>query len=303
MSVLGHTGELAAVVTSLLWAFTGIFFTAAGRRIGSLAVNFARLPLAVALLSGSLWIATGSPWPTGAGLHENLWLGASGLVGLTLGDAALFYAFTLIGPRRSLLVMSTAPIVTLSSAWLLLGERLGPIALAGIAVIIAGVALATLGRDDGGEFFRHQPPEVVRRGFVAAFLGAAGQGFGATLAKGGMVALEPLPATLVRMFWGTLGLIVLTAARGRLRSTLRALKDRLAWPPMAGGVLVGPFLGVWLSLVAIKHAEAGVAQALMGTTPITILLPSWIVYRDRPKLLAVVGAVVAVLGGTLLFLR
>lgn len=302
MSPLPHTGEIAAVATSLLWAVTAILFTAAGRRIGSWAVNFARLPLAVLLLGAGLWLSTGSPWPA-AGWHEHLWLGASGLVGLTLGDAFLFASFTMIGPRRALLVMSTAPIVTLVSARLLLGERLGPLALAGIATIVGGVALATLGRDDGGEAFRHQPPPVVRRGFAAAFLGAAGQGLGATLAKGGMAHLDPLPATLLRMWWATAGLVLLSLIMGRLGSTLAALRNRKAWPALAGGVVVGPVLGVWLSLVAIKHAEAGVAQALIGTTPVTILLPSWIVYRDRPGVLAAAGAAITVAGGALLFLR
>ncbi len=297
-----HAGEAAAVATSLLWAVTAILFTAAGRRVGSWAVNFARLPLAVLLLGGTLWALTGSPLPS-AGAREHLWLGLSGITGLTLGDAALFAAFTAIGPRRALLVMSTAPIVTLASARLLLGERPGPLALAGIAVIVSGVALAALGRDDGGDAFRHQPPAVVRRGWIAAFLGAAGQGLGATFAKMGMRSLEPLPATLLRMTWATLGLLALTLAARRLVPTVRALAERAAWPPLLGGVVVGPFLGVWMSLVAIRHAEAGVAQALMGTTPVTILIPSWIVYRDRPRPTAVLGAAITVAGGALLFLR
>jgi len=296
-------GEIAAVITSVLWALTAIVFTSAGRKIGAWAVNFARLPLAVVLLSASLWIATGSPWPVSAGLHEHFWLGLSGITGLTLGDMFLFTSFTMIGPRRSLLVMSTAPIVTVISAWILLHEHLSLIALAGITVIIGGVALATVGRDDGGEVFRHQSPATVRRGFSAAFLGAAGQGLGATFAKVGMRSLDPLPATLLRMVWATVGLFLLTLLIGRLPATLRSLRNREAWPALGTGIVVGPVLGVWLSLVAIKNAEAGVAQALIGTTPVTILIPSWIAYHDRPRPIAVAGALVAVLGGVLLFLR
>ncbi len=296
-------GESAAVVTSVLWAVTAIAFTSASRRIGAWSVNFARLPLAVVLLSAGLWITTGSPWPLSAGIHEHVWLGLSGITGLTLGDMFLFSSFTMIGPRRSLLVMSTAPIVTVISAWILLGEHLSLIALAGIGVIIAGVALASLGRDDGGEVFRNHSPSTIRRGFVAAFLGAAGQGLGATFAKIGMRSLDPLPATLLRMVWATAGLFLVTALIGRLPATLASLRNRAAWPALGSGIIVGPVLGVWLSLVAIKNAEAGVAQALIGTTPVTILIPSWLAYHDRPRAVAIAGAFVAVLGGVLLFLR
>ena len=72
------------------------------------------------------------------------------IVGLALGDSALFKAFALIGPRRGMMAMVTAPVFTVVVAWLALDERLGPLALAGIVVVIAGVLLAVAGRDPGG---------------------------------------------------------------------------------------------------------------------------------------------------------
>ncbi len=296
-------GEAAAIVTSVLWALTAIAFTSAARKIGAWPVNFARLPLAVMLLSAGLLIATGSPWPMSAGIHEHVWLGLSGITGLTLGDMFLFTSFTMIGPRRSLLVMSTAPVVTVISAWILLGEHLGPMALTGIGIISAGVALASSAGNDGDETCRDHSPATIRRGFAAAFLGAAGQGLGATFAKAGMHVLDPLPATLIRMAWATVALVLLTTITGRLPATLAKLRNRAAWPALGTGIVIGPVLGVWLSLVAIKNAEAGVAQALIGTTPITILVPSWLAYHDRPRPVAIAGALVAVLGGVLLFIR
>ena len=66
---------------------------------------------------------------------------------------------------------------------------------------------------------------------------------------------------------------------------------------------LGPYLSVYVSIVAIRHAEAGVAQVLLGAVPIFVMGPAWLVYRDRPSPLALLGVVVAVAGGALLFLR
>lgn len=38
-----HIGEIYAVITALFWTFTALAFTSAGKKIGSLAVNFWRL--------------------------------------------------------------------------------------------------------------------------------------------------------------------------------------------------------------------------------------------------------------------
>ena len=44
--IMNSTGEMAALTTAFLWSFTSIFFTLAGRLIGSYWVNKFRMPLA-----------------------------------------------------------------------------------------------------------------------------------------------------------------------------------------------------------------------------------------------------------------
>lgn len=302
MQQVPHLGETLAVLTSFLWAGTAVFFTAAGRHAGSQAVNFARLPLAVLCLGAANTWLTGHFWPIGVSLEAMGWLALSGVVGLTLGDSFLFWAFGRIGPRRTLLMMSTAPVFTVLTAWLLLGERLDFRQLIGVVVIIAGVMLATLGRDEGGGVFRNLPRSVLRSGFLAGLAAGACQGVGATFAKLGMAALEPLQATMTRMIWGAIGMTAVALVSGKLVQYTVVWKDRRALPPLLGGVIMGPFLGVWASLAAFKLTDTGVAMALAGTVPVTVLIPSWIVYHDRPSLLSFAGVVVAVAGGAILFL-
>ncbi len=297
-----YAGELLAILTSFLWAGTAVFFTAAGRRAGSQAVNFARLPLAVLCLAAAHLVLAGSLWPVGATPRSVAWLAASGFVGLTLGDSFLFWAFARIGPRRTLLMMSTAPVFTVLTAWVLLGETLSLRQLGGIAVIIAGVMIATLGRDEGGGLFHRLPRRLIRVGLLAGLAAGACQGVGATFAKLGMLDLDPLSATMIRMIWGAAGMSAVALAGGNFFRYIRVWRDRTALLALGGGVIMGPFLGVWASLAAFKLTDTGVAMALAGTVPITVLIPSWLVYHDRPSGLSFLGALVAVAGGALLFL-
>ena len=303
---MGHGvlfGELMGVTASVCWAGTAVFFTDAGRRAGSQAVNFARLPLGLACLVATYWVATGAPWPAHAGAEAQGWLAASGIVGLPIGDGFLFWAFSRIGPRRTLLMMATAPVFTVLTAWILLDEVLGWKALAGITIITAGVVLATLGRDEGGGVFQNLPRRTLRLGLAAGLAAGACQGIGATFAKLGMAAMAPLPATVLRMAWGAGAMTLVALVTGNFLRWTVVWRDRRAVSPLLGGVLFGPFLGVWASLAAFKYAETGVAMALTGTVPITVLIPAWLVYRDHPSATALLGTGLAVAGGAVLFLR
>ena len=90
--------------------------------------------------------------------------------------------------------------------------------------------------------------------------------------------------------------------RQRLSDLLRPLRDRKGTAALAVAIFMGPYVSVWISLIAIKRAPAGVAQALLGLVPIFVIGPAWLVYRDRPAPLSLVGVVVAVAGSVLLFL-
>ena len=289
------TGELAALATALSWAFTGLFFAEAARRLGALRTNLLRLPLALVLLTLAM-LASG---PDLAALDGRrlAYLAASGVVGLVIGDLALFEALRRIGPRLALLVMALAPVFAAGAGLVLLHERPGPMALAGIAVTLAGVAWVVGERRDGTDAARHDA-----RGIAMALVGAACQGIGLVLAKAGMAGEVPaLTGTWVRMAAAT-GLIwALTVASGRGRGLEVASAVRTAWPYVLGGAVFGPFLGVWMSLVAARLTEVGIAATLMATTPVLVIPLLMVSERYRPTARALTGTAVTVAGVALLF--
>ena len=310
-----HFGETMALLAALIFSWTSVFFTTASRRLGVVTVNLLRLPGGALCLALVHLAVTGRIWPADLALVDQLWIAASGVVGLAIGDSALFRAFILIGPRRSMTLMALAPVVTVITAWLLLGERLGPIALVGIVVIIGGVMLASLGKDPGGGTFAGLSRRTLQVGLLMALIGAVGQGLGSTCAKLGMTGtaaatetagtagIDPLGATLVRMVWAAVAYWVVVLPRQRIGTLMASLQDRRGVAALVVAVLLGPFISVWISLVAIRYTDAGVAQVLLGMVPIFVILPAWIVYRDRPTVLSLLGVGAAVAGGALLFLR
>ena len=99
------------------------------------------------------------------------------------------------------------------------------------------------------------------------------------------------------------GIWLLAALTGRIRQPARLLHDGIAARFVLGATFVGPVFGVWLSLIAVRHTEAGVAATLMAPVPVFILPLVRIFHGERITRRAVIGAVVAVAGVAVLMLR
>ncbi len=305
-----YFGESMAVLAALIFSWTSVFFTTAGQRLGVTTVNLLRLPGAALCLGFMHLILYGGFWPAGLAWQDQMWIGLSGVAGLAIGDSALFKAFTLVGPRRSMTMMALAPVYTTIIAWGTLGEHLSLWAIAGIIVVIAGVMTASVGKDKGTGEFSELPRKVIRTGLLLALVGSLGQGVGSVLAKLGMTGassgsagVDPLGATLIRLVWATAFYWLAVVPRLDIRDTLRGLRDRRGVAALSVAIIMGPFISVWISLVALKNTEAGIAQVLLGMVPIFVVVPAWLVYRDRPSPLSLFGIAIAVGGGALLFLR
>ena len=80
------------------------------------------------------------------------------------------------------------------------------------------------------------------------------------------------------------------------------MRDRSTLWLILGGSLIGPFLGVWLSIVSIQLAPLGVASTLMSLNPIFLLPFAFIIFKERVSLRAVLGTLVSVAGIVILFL-
>lgn len=295
-----YLGEIAAIITSFTFAINSALFTLAGREVGSVVVNRLRLVIASLLLMAAQWIFLGTPWPVGVELDRWIWLGLSGIVGLVLGDAFLFQAFVLVGPRISMLMMSLAPILAAFIAWIFLGEALTFWQIMGIILTLIGVMWVVLEKNN------KQGPqkENYLRGVLFGLVGATGQALGLVLAKNGLGgSFSPISGNFIRMFTAMIVIWLVTIIQKEFRTTIQqAIDFPSAMGKILGGAFIGPFLGVSLSLFALQHTSVGVASTLMALPPIFILPVEYFYFRERLGWGSIAGTVIAMLGVAVLFL-
>ena len=292
-------GEFSALLTAVLWSFSSIIFAAAIRRIGSIQVNVARLVFAGVFLLITILVMG---YDVQLSSTQFLNLGISGLIGLVFGDTFLFKAFHESGARISMLIMSLAPAISAVLAYIILGEVLSAWGILGIAVTTAGIVVVVV----AGHQSSSTHTRISRRGIVYGFLAAIGQGAGLIFARLAFNegAINGFVATFIRIVASIVVLVPLTMATRRLKNPVRVFsQNNRALVLTVAGAIVGPYLGITFSLIAITYTKVGIAATLMATVPIMMLPLVRIIHKERLSWHAIIGACVAVGGVAILFLR
>lgn len=297
-----YLGELAAVATAAAWAFSSLFFSAGSRRVGALIVNRARLVFAVLLVGAAHWLTYGQPFPFVAEGYRFFWLGLSAIVGLVIGDSLLFQCYVLVGTRIGVLLFAFGPVFGALLAWIFLGERLSLAELAAMALVLGGVTWVVLEREGAGLKQPRTPGYL--RGLLYGVGAQICQAAHMVMSKHGLADGFPaLSGVMIRMVVGMAVLWALAAATGQAGQTIRRVRsDRRAVAAIFGGAFLGPFLGVWMSMVAVQAARVGIAATLMAMTPIISLpLVRWVL-KERVTYRALLGTLAAMAGVALMIL-
>lgn len=293
-------GEIAAILTAVCWSFTSIFFNNASRAIGSVRVNRLRLFVASIILVIAHWLVMGNPIPLHATKEQWIWLGLSGIIGLALGDAFLFQAYVHIGARLTTVIMSLDPVFSALIAWLWLGEKLTTGESIGILITILGVAWVVMEQNNGNG--QHTRKDLIL-GVLCGIGAVLGQAIGFVLSKRGLEGdFSPLSGVLIRIIIATAVMWILALFSGKIRDTWAGFENQSAMKNVIAGSIVGPSLGVWLSMVAVQLIPVGIASTLMAVRPVMLLpLSKWF-YNEKVSLRAIIGTVIALIGVAVIFL-
>ena len=308
-----HLGEIISLVVAVSWTVTAIFADKASHRLGSMTTNVIRLTLASVFLAVLLWITLGQPYPVYADGKAWLWLGLSALVGYVFGDWCLFNSYLVIGARFGQLFMTLAPPMAAIAGWAMLGETLTWKSVLAMIVTLSGIAISILSRGEGHKMKLSLPLKGVLLGLGAG----AGQGVGLVLSKIGMQHYEsavpvdapglmdtmlPFASTMIRALIGSVGFLCLMALQKDLPRLKAATHDRKGLTYAVILTLFGPVFGVSLSLMAVQYTDAGIASTLMALTPVLIILPYAIMYKQKIRLKEILGVTVSMIGVAMFFL-
>lgn len=294
-----HIGEFAALAVAIFWTITALAFESASRKVGSLTVNILRLSIAMIFISIFTWISRGHFLPNDATGYNWLWLGLSGLVGLVLGDYFLFRSYPLIGSRFAMLIMTLAPPLAAIFGYFILGESLNILQMAGMIIVILGIALAIFNKPVKGE---RLSIKLAPAGLLFAFIGAIGQGLGIVLSKYGMNGYDAFASTQIRIIAGIAGFTLIITLMRRWGNVGAAIKNPPVMKPLILGAFFGPFLGISFSLLSVKYTQAGIASTIMAIVPILILAPSAWIYKEKITVVEIAGAVLSVAGVAFFFI-
>lgn len=309
-----YIGETISLIVAFSWTISAVCAEVASKRIGTLQLNVIRLILSLIFLGVTMYVVTGSPLPLYADGKAWLWLSLSGFVGYVLGDYCLFNSYLLIGSRFGQLFMTLAPLAAAISGWILLGERLSMQAWLGMFVTMSGISISILnrGKEKGHKLELKLPVKGVLLGIGAGI----GQGVGLVLSKMGMNyyelsipegmetihSLVPFASTWVRALTGAICFLIVMYFQKEFYTLPIAFKNKKGMLAAVFTTISGPFIGVSLSLMAVKYTEAGIASTLMALTPIIILLPSYLFFKQKITWMEIVGAFISVFGVSLFFL-
>ncbi len=258
-------GEASCLLAALMWAVAVTLFRPAIERYDPWTVNLGRSAIAVLLL-GATTVALGEVGALLAAPRAALGIVAvSGIVGLALGDTALFAAVRRIGVHRTLLFQTLGPVFAAALAIGFYGEGASLGRLAGVAVILAGVALVVASdrSRSAADAGRSDLP-----GYALAALAALGQGAGVVLAKDGLDEMPLVAASFLRLAAGALAMTVVVGLMGRLGAVAAALSRRRTLGQLAAPTLLGNYVSFLLLMAGVAMVPASVAAVLLSTSPV-----------------------------------
>jgi drug/metabolite transporter (DMT)-like permease len=289
---------LFAFLTTALFAIGAVSARLLVARLGSMLANLLRLAVATVFLT--VWAYA---WGRGTEGPGFAWFVLSGIVGFGFGDIALYFALPRIGARLTMLLSQclAAPFAALVE-WLWLGTTLTPLEVLLGAIVLGGIALALVPKDN-----LHIDPGQLVPGVIFGILAGAGQGGGAVLSR---KAFELSLASGIEIDGGTAafqrvigGVLVGWIAWMLLRKRPDEKRSRDIWPVFREArpatllmitALFGPVIGVACFQWALSTAPSGIVLPIVGLTPIVIIPISYWLEGDRPKPRSILGGVIAV---------
>jgi drug/metabolite transporter (DMT)-like permease len=311
-------GELAALATALLWTLSSLAWTSAGRYVGALAVSFVRLVICVVFLLVYGQVVRGLCLPTDAGMRTWVLLGTSGFFGFFLADLCLFKSYLVIGPRLSLLIQSLVPPMSAMIYWIFSGDNLSLHQWIAMGITLAGIVWVVLEEPENpavlGEPADDAPQSAPQKinphtqgsqawGLFLAFLSAVGLAIGSVLTKQGLGEYDAFAGTFIRVIGAMLGYVVLITVLRKWPAMGATFRQPRTMALLTAGASVGPFLGVALFLISLRHCHVGVVTTILSTMPVIVLPFVIVLYKEKVSLRAAGGALISVAGIALLMIN
>ncbi len=305
-----YIGEISAILTAVCWAVCSSYFESAGKKVGSFNLNFTRLIFGILFLSTFTFFYRGQFFPTDVNAHSLKWLSFSGFVGIVLGDIFLFESFVRVGARMGLVVQFFVPPLSAILSYLFLKESISINAILGMILTLIGIFIVIfkptpknktkITEEKTEKSYTHKRNFLigVSFSFIAAFFQASSN----VISKHGLTDYDPFASAQIRLFAAFIAFIVIYTVKNHWPTYIQSLKNKEANKQIFTGSFFGPFIGISLMLVSVKHINPGISATLSSTAPIIMLPYAYFIKKEKVSYLDIIGTVTALIGITIIFL-
>jgi drug/metabolite transporter (DMT)-like permease len=294
-------GESAALTAAFMWTCSSMIW---GKiQLPALVLNFFKnwIGVTLVLIHLAVLALVSSDRLVPAPAESWLWLGLSGIVGIVVGDTLYFRSLQILGPRRALMVATTAPLFSAVFASLLLNESLMFTAVIGILMTVAGVVVVVADRKATSEAPGLMPGKS-SLGATAGVIGAVCQSVGGVFSKKGMVdsqgveCCDAVEATLIRLLVAAIVTTLVLVCGRNFKKHFASGANWKMFRFLIPATALGTWIGIWLSQIAYQKADVAIAQTLMATCPLFAIPIVWFVHKQKVTALAFVGTLIALVG-------
>lgn len=291
-------GEIMALAAAFFWAIGVILFKKSGENMTPISLNLFKNIIALILFMPAIFIFRESFFPVQP-LTSWLWLGLSGILGITLADTMFFISLNKLGASLVAVVDTSYTPILLTMSYFFLGERMGLTALIGAVLITLALLVGSAARPEPG---RTRKDIVV--GTIIGVSGMFTMVVGIVIIKDILDHSPLLWATATRLFFGTLGLIpVILLNRVRRRRFLENLKQMQTWKIAMPAAMSGSFLAMICWVAGLKHTDVSVAGMLNQLSTIFIFILAILWLKEPVTWKRMLAIMLAFSGAMLVFLR
>ncbi len=292
-------GQIFAIITAIAYAENSIIYSYLGNKVSIRATVHVRLWIAVPIILVVALLTEGNFFVQANLFNWGILL-LSGLLGYFFCDSFSFWAFTNIGPRESMVIMTLNPIFNSILSYFFFTEVLSVLEMISILITLSGVIILILAKEK--EVDTNKKKNQLK-GVIFALLAAVFQATSNILAKGAMSNLGPISTNTIRMIGGLLGAAIFAIFyRKEFKNDFLCFKDKKYLSLLVIAAISGPIIGMSLLLSSFNFAPIGLVTAIVQISPIFILIYELIFLKKHIRVLEICGTIISVTGVALMFL-
>lgn len=293
--------EWLGLVASAIWAFTMIMAVVPASHLGSVAFNRYRMLCASLILTTAALIING---------YQNFnyewifYLVFSGIVGIGLGDLALYASLNRLGPRLAELLFATNALFAIIFGITFFNETLTFRRFIGISLICGGTFLTLLFSDEKKKDSRFATTNLpVYLAVICGLISAACQAGGQAIAKPALdQGANPIAASSIRMITALLWhlfILFIFPSRAKAKNPLNLKIFAI--------VFFNAFLALGIAmtcvLAAVSNGNLGLVAVLSSCAPVLLLPLMWFYYHKKPQKSSWFAAIIVLIGTAVIFLE